>query len=524
MFVSQRYKITEEDMREKLEIFKDSEMQDKEDVLSSLDQFYEEALLESGYSSEQKREILLMIKSFINEIKKATLPNCDDWWFYDYELTQFGIDLNYSHCESVEYSTNGESEMTIDTSYVLITVPCKMISVSEFASMHQVTPVAVRQWIRRGKLRYIKKHGRDWLISAISKKPTRRYIPVSYKWTELESALTNIFPFLIKCNSVSISQNEANKNKFNVRYCTFDGRDKLVELKTAEREKLELSLLSSDNVEVDELECVFPSVVFKDTPCKETNISSKVEATAYGPVLITMGEHKGRIGIYDDESYERGQCLAIVHFGSMSLPSDYEMIPFDCLSGSITTYNLVARIDEITRELWKRKDDVIVQNEGLHEIHLCSKLLEDRYINARERMKMKENHNIFISHASQDLHVARALATDLINDGFSVFLDDWSIDLGENIISRISESIEESNFLVMLISDDYLRSTYCSDEWTSFYMKYRKTRKNSMYSILLDEAEPPAILSAIKYARVRNLENYREAYNQLLKAIKKHSN
>ena len=76
----------------------------------------------------------------------------------------------------------------------------------------------------------------------------------------------------------------------------------------------------------------------------------------------------------------------------------------------------------------------------------------------------------------------------------------------------------------MLISDDYLRSTYCSDEWTSFYMKYRKTRKNSMYSILLNDADPPAILSAIKYARVRNLENYREAYNQLLKAIKKHSN
>ncbi|MBQ8163485.1 MAG: toll/interleukin-1 receptor domain-containing protein [Clostridia bacterium] len=72
--------------------------------------------------------------------------------------------------------------------------------------------------------------------------------------------------------------------------------------------------------------------------------------------------------------------------------------------------------------------------------------------------------SIFISHAGQDLHIARALATNLIDDGFSVFLDDWSIDFGENIISRISEAIEESHSLIMLISEDYLRSIFSSYE------------------------------------------------------------
>lgn len=62
---------------------------------------------------------------------------------------------------------------------------------------------------------------------------------------------------------------------------------------------MELSLLLSDNDEVEVLKCVFPSVVCKDTPCKETSISSKVEPTAYGPVLITMGEHKGKIHVFD---------------------------------------------------------------------------------------------------------------------------------------------------------------------------------------------------------------------------------
>jgi hypothetical protein len=36
---------------------------------------------------------------------------------------------------------------------------------------------------------------------------------------------------------------------------------------------------------------------------------------------------------------------------------------------------------------------------------------------------------------------------------------------------------------------------------------------------LINDAEPPALLSAIKYARIKEMENYQEVY----KAIKKHS-
>ncbi|MBQ9086978.1 MAG: toll/interleukin-1 receptor domain-containing protein [Clostridia bacterium] len=122
--------------------------------------------------------------------------------------------------------------------------------------------------------------------------------------------------------------------------------------------------------------------------------------------------------------------------------------------------------------------DLAFQNDRLNELYLCSNLLEKRYIRARENMKTGSK--IFISHSIKDLHIACALATDFINDGFSVFLDDWSIDFGENIISCISEEIEESHSLVMLISEDYFRSAYCTDEWTSFYMRYSKTNQNSI--------------------------------------------
>ena len=54
-------------------------------------------------------------------------------------------------------------------------------------------------------------------------------------------------------------------------------------------------------------------------------------------------------------------------------------------------------------------------------------------------------------------------------------------------------------------------------------MRYSKTNINSIYPILINDAEPPALLSAIKYARIKEMENYQEVYIQLIKAIKKHS-
>ena len=35
------------------------------------------------------------------------------------------------------------------------------------------------------------------------------------------------------------------------------------------------------------------------------------------------------------------------------------------------------------------------------------------------------------------------------------------------------------------------------------------------------DAEPPALLSAIKYARIKEMENYQEVYLQLIKATEK---
>ena len=101
---------------------------------------------------------------------------------------------------------------------------------------------------RRGKLRAIKKRGRDWLIASIAEKPSRNYKPVKYEWDGMDREMYKEFPFLTGHNTVQISQNIEDKTMFDVLL----GERVEICLSTMECEKLELALLGLEGIEVRE--------------------------------------------------------------------------------------------------------------------------------------------------------------------------------------------------------------------------------------------------------------------------------
>lgn len=84
----------------------------------------------------------------------------------------------------------------------------------------------------------------------------------------------------------------------------------------------------------------------------------------------------------------------------------------------------------------------------LHERILCSDILTERYIHSMQKVQNQDEIEIFISHSSNDLPFSRAIATNLMEAGFSVFLDDWSINLGERIFEKIGLGLHKSRALL----------------------------------------------------------------------------
>lgn len=58
-----------------------------------------------------------------------------------------------------------------------------------------------------------------------------------------------------------------------------------------------------------------------------------MEDLGYGGVLVTKGEHKGKIGYYDDDDYccETDQSMAIVYFDE-PFKGEYYLIPHEFLT------------------------------------------------------------------------------------------------------------------------------------------------------------------------------------------------
>lgn len=247
----------------KLELFKRNFLLCKQNVVASFDAFVEhhrETDNEEEYS-ESKRSVLLgLCDKFRHALVDCRLPDLkDDWWFYQYEVTNDSIDLSLNYCSEVEFDSDGNlNTMTSSPEFTLLSVKCDYLTAEEYATLYDVSPTTVRQWIRRGKLRTAKKLGRDWIIPSLADKPKRGFESASYSWTHLPRAITDDFPFLNGYEVVYIFQDESDKSQF---YCILgwpgSNNRSRVSLSLAEREKLELALISTNNVCVEESNAMF---------------------------------------------------------------------------------------------------------------------------------------------------------------------------------------------------------------------------------------------------------------------------
>lgn len=128
---------------------------------------------------------------------------------------------------------------------------------------------------------------------------------------------------------------------------------------------------------------------------------------------------------------------------------------------------------------------------------------------------------IFISHASEDKPFAKKLSTDLKDNGFEVWLDEWEIRVGDSITEKIESGLKKADYLIVVLSDNFIKKNWPMRELRASIMKQASSGKKFILPVKIDDQPMPELLSDILYADFRT--DYNSGLDKLVFSISQDS-
>ena len=99
--------------------------------------------------------------------------------------------------------------------------------------------------------------------------------------------------------------------------------------------------------------------------------------------------------------------------------------------------------------------------------------------------------NVFILHASVDKPFVLRLAVGLLAKGIPVWLDSWSMTLGDSLRDAIYEGLEQSSLVVVVVSDASIRSGWVKRELVVALKRERQTGRRFVIPLRIDDTAMP---------------------------------
>ena len=128
---------------------------------------------------------------------------------------------------------------------------------------------------------------------------------------------------------------------------------------------------------------------------------------------------------------------------------------------------------------------------------------------------------VFLSyaHSESDREFVKSLYERLEQGGISCFFDEKSLEPGANFILKISEAIDECNYLVMVMSPAYFSAGFASTEWGAVLSTDPKNERGRLIPLLREECEIPALLSQLSYTDMTSPEKIDTNYPRILQFL-----
>lgn len=132
------------------------------------------------------------------------------------------------------------------------------------------------------------------------------------------------------------------------------------------------------------------------------------------------------------------------------------------------------------------------------------------------------NKSIFISHNHQDKPFVNKLAKELSSYGITSWVDESEIHYGESLVKKISETIEQIDCVIAVISSNSVNSNWVRQELDWAMTKEIKNQRVVVIPIIIEKIDIPFFLSSKYYADFTNDKEYQNLIKKLAMSIKHH--
>jgi hypothetical protein len=127
--------------------------------------------------------------------------------------------------------------------------------------------------------------------------------------------------------------------------------------------------------------------------------------------------------------------------------------------------------------------------------------------------------SIFLSHNHADKPFARRLAKDLINLGIRVWIDEAEIQVGDSLIEKIREGIDNVEYVGVVLSRVSVKSEWVKKEVDIAMNQEIKGKRVKVLPLLVDDCDLPGFLEGKLYADFRTEGSYQKEFSKLAKRL-----
>jgi tetratricopeptide (TPR) repeat protein len=135
-----------------------------------------------------------------------------------------------------------------------------------------------------------------------------------------------------------------------------------------------------------------------------------------------------------------------------------------------------------------------------------------------------ERYDFFLSRRGSVAPIAREVTDVLTDKGYRVLVQDYDIPLGASFVEAMHKAIINSRDLIILFTEDYLRSPYTRKEFTSFEAERVKTAEERHIIVLRCEDVPlRGLLADNVYQTLVGIEDPEERKRRIIAAAERQS-